>query len=81
MKNAREFYMQCLEAEAAAFMKVMKAVPPDQAGYRPHPRSTAAGDLVWLLAAEIRDACELIDHGEVDYVEKTAPGVAESIAA
>jgi len=28
----------------------MKAVPPDQAGYKPHPRSTSAGDLVWLLA-------------------------------
>src|SRR5687768_2050218 len=58
----------------------MKAVPPDQAGYTPHPRSTTAGDILWLLATELGDACTLIDRGEVDYVYKPAPGVAESIA-
>ena len=35
------------------FVKVMKAVPPDKAGYKPHERSTSAGDLVWLLATEL----------------------------
>ena len=81
MKNVREYYIQCFDAEAPTFIKVMKAVPSDKAAYTPHPRSTAAGDLVWLLAAELHDACELIDSGEVDYVPKPAPGVAESIAA
>jgi uncharacterized damage-inducible protein DinB len=73
--------MQCLETETPTFIKVMKAVPPEQAAYRPHARSTAAGDLVWLLTVEVRDACELIDRGEVNYVQKTAPSVGESIAA
>jgi uncharacterized damage-inducible protein DinB len=59
----------------------MKAVPPDQAAYKPHPRSTSAGDLVWLLAAELHDACELIDRGDVDYVPRPSPAVGESIAA
>ncbi len=59
----------------------MKAVPVDQASYRPHPRSTSAGDLVWLLASELRDACELIDQGEVSYVPRPVPTVTESIAA
>lgn len=81
MKNFREYYAQCLDAEVPTFIKVMKAVPPNQASYKPHPRSTSAGDLVWLLAVELHDASELIDHGEVNYVEKPAPGVAESIAA
>ena len=81
MKNAREHYIQCLASEVPTFIKVMKAVPPDQASYKPHPRSTAAGDLVWLLAAELQDACELIDHGEVNYVPKPAPGIADSVAA
>jgi uncharacterized damage-inducible protein DinB len=81
VKNSREYYAECIASEAPTFIKVMKAVPPDQASYKPHPRSTSAGDLVWLLAAELHDACELIDHGEVNYVPRPAPPVAESIAA
>jgi hypothetical protein len=61
VKSVREYYVQCLETEVPTFIKVMKAIPPDQAAYRPHPRSTTAGDLAWLLAAELHDACELID--------------------
>src|SRR5687767_15924374 len=80
MKNVREYYMQCLNAEVPTFIKVMKAVPPDQAGYKPHPRSTSAADLVWLLATELHDACEIIDRGEVNYVFKPAPAVPEAIA-
>src|SRR5438105_1474926 len=81
MKNFREYYTQCLDAEVPTFIKVLKAVPPDQAGYKPLPRSTSAGDLVWLVAAELHDACELVDRGEVDLGERPAPGVAESVAA
>jgi uncharacterized damage-inducible protein DinB len=81
VKNVREYYKQVFETERPTFVKVMKAVPPDQAGYKPHERSTSAGDLLWLLATELHDACELIDRSEVNYVYKPSPGVAESIAA
>ena len=81
MKNFREYYMQCLDAEVPTFTRVLKAIPADQAAYKPHPRCTSSGDLVWLLAAELHDACELIDRGEVDYVVRPAPGIAESVAA
>jgi hypothetical protein len=81
VKNVREFYKQCFETEKPTFLKVMKAVPSDQPAYTPHPRSTSAGDLVWLLAAELEDACTLIDRGEVNYVYRPAPPVADSIAA
>ena len=80
MKNVREYYSQCFKSEQRAFLNVMKAVPVDQAAYTPHPRSTNAGDLMWLLATELKDACELIDRGEINYVYKPSPGVAESIA-
>jgi DinB family len=56
-------------------------VPTDQAAYRPHARSTSAGDLVWLLASELQDACELVDRGEVSYVVRPAPAIGESIVA
>jgi uncharacterized damage-inducible protein DinB len=81
MRNVREYYQQCFKSERPTFVRVMKAVPPDQTGYRPHARSTSAGDLVWLLAHELHDACELIDRGEVSFVPQSAPGVPESIAA
>jgi uncharacterized damage-inducible protein DinB len=77
----REYYLECLEAEIPKFIRVMKAVPSDQAAYKPHPRSTSAGDLAWLLAAELHDACELVERGEVNYVARAAPAVADSIAA
>jgi uncharacterized damage-inducible protein DinB len=81
MKTVREYYLQCLEAEVPTFLKVLKAVPPEKASYKPHERSMSAGDIVWLLAAELQDACELIDHGEVNFVPRPAPGVSEAIAA
>jgi uncharacterized damage-inducible protein DinB len=81
VKNFREYYLERFEAEKPKFIRVMKAVPADQAGYRPHPGSTSAGDLLWLLAMELRDACEVVDRGEVSYIARPAPTVPESVAA
>lgn len=77
----REHLVEYFKAEKPKFLKVLKAVPPDKAAYRPHPRSSSAADIAWLLASELNDACELIDHGKVDFALKPAPPLAESIAA
>ena len=79
--NTRDYYAQAFKAEKPKFVRVLQAVPGDQAAYRPHPRSTSAGDLVWLLASELKDACDLVDNGEVEYVPRPAPGLADSVAA
>ena len=80
--DTREYFAECFKAERSKFERVLRAVPGDQSGYRPHPRSTCAGDLVWLIASEWGDACELIDKGEVDYVVRPAPArVEDSVAA
>lgn len=79
--NTRDYYAQAFKAERPKFVRVLQAVPGDQAAYRPHPRSTSAGDLVWLLASELKDACDLVDNGEVEYVPRPAPGLADSVAA
>jgi uncharacterized damage-inducible protein DinB len=81
VKNVREYYLECLKAEKPKFVRVLKAVPGDKAGYRPHERCTCAGDLAWLLASELRDACEIVERGEVNFKPSTAPSVAESIVA
>ena len=67
MKNYREYFVECFDAEKPKFVRVLRAIPDGQEGYKPHPRSTSTGDLAWLLASELRDACELIDHGEVNF--------------
>ncbi len=80
MRNVREYFNECFQNEKPKFIKVMKAVPSDKADYRPHPRSTSAGDLVWLLASELGDACELMDKGELVFAVRPAQSVSESIA-
>ena len=80
--NTREYFVQCLESETPKFVRVLRSVPPGELAYRPHPRSTSAGDLAWLLASELRDACELVDRSEVNYVPTPAPAtIEESVAA
>src|SRR5262245_26856625 len=80
MKTFREYFVECFDAERPKFIRVLNAVPPDKASYTPHPRSTNAKDLVWLLATELGDACELVDRGEVTFAPKPAPGITEAIA-
>ena len=79
--NTREYYAQAFKAERPKFVRVLQAVPGDQAAYRPHPKSSSAGDIVWLLASELKDACDLVDNGQVEYVPRPAPGLADSVAA
>ena len=71
--NSREHFIRCFKAEKPTFLKVFRALPADQLSYRPHPRSTSAGDLVWLLAGELNDACDLIDHHQVAFKPAPAP--------
>jgi uncharacterized damage-inducible protein DinB len=80
--NTREYFAQCFKAEKPKFVRVLQAVPADKPGYKPHERSTCAGDLAWLIASEWADARELIDKGEVNYVLTPAPAkVSDSAAA
>ncbi len=80
--NLREYFLQCFRSEKPRFLRVFHAMPKEQAAYRPHPRSTSAGDIVWLLAGELHDACVLAERGEVSFVPQPAPGsLDESIAA
>lgn len=81
MKTQRDFFIESFKAEKPTFIKVMNAVPGDKADYRPHPRSSSAAAIVWLLATELHDAVDLIERGECNYKATTPPSVAEAIAA
>lgn len=78
----REHYAQCFKNEKPIFVRVLRAVPSDKTAYRPHPKSTSAGDLVWMLAGELHDACEIVDKHEVNFALTPAPAtLEESITA
>src|SRR2546423_841976 len=78
--DTREFFLKTFEAETPTFVRVLQAVPEGQPTYRPHPRSTCTSDLAWLLARELRDACELTEHWTVSFVHRPAPAtIGESI--
>ena len=82
MKNVREYFAECFKAEKPRFLRVMQAVPADKTAYRPHEKSSNAGDIVWLVASEWGDACEIIDKGKVEFVLRPAPAkVQDSVAA
>ncbi|MGH9364389.1 MAG: hypothetical protein ACRD1B_03870, partial [Thermoanaerobaculia bacterium] len=79
--NNREHLLECFKSEKPRFVRVLQAVPADKGDYRPHPRSSSAADIAWLLAFELHDACDLVDRSEVNFVQKPAPALAESIGA
>jgi uncharacterized damage-inducible protein DinB len=59
--TSREFYLARLKDEAPLFLKVLRALPADKAGYRPHPRSRSAAELAWMLAGSATGAVELVN--------------------
>ena len=54
--TVREFYIERRRAETPVFLNVLKALPADRLGYRPHDRSPSAEQLVWTLTSELRHA-------------------------
>lgn len=79
--NIPEFFVKKWEAEQPAFGKVLRAIPADQLGYRPHERSASAGGIAWQLAEEQRSLSEMLDHGEVQWQTRKHPESIEEIVA
>ncbi len=77
----REFHKERWEQEHPAFIRVLRALPPDKLDYRPHERSTSAGDLAWQLSEELRTLSELVDTGAINWVTTTRPATLDEIIA
>lgn len=80
MATLGEYFAKRWEAEQRAFRAVLAAIPGDKLDYRPHERSTGAGDLARQLAVEQHDLAQLIDTQETSYVP-TPHGTIEEILA
>lgn len=76
-----QFFVTRWEQEQAAFGKVLRALPADQLAYRPHERSTAAGDLAWQLAIEQRGMADFLEKGEMTWNAAPRPATLDEILA
>ncbi len=53
-RAAKEFFPETYEREHATTLKVLRAFPAEQFGFRPHERSNAALQLAWTFVLEER---------------------------
>jgi uncharacterized damage-inducible protein DinB len=79
--STREFYIRRFKAERPAFVNVIRAMPGDRLGYKPHARNSSAGDIAWFLVAELRGLVEMLEKGEIYWERAPRPGSVEAIAA
>jgi uncharacterized damage-inducible protein DinB len=78
MSNLK-FYTKLWEQDNPAFVRVLRALPADQLDYKPHERSSSAGDIAWQIAEELRSLCDLIDTGEVNWQTTKRPATLDEI--
>jgi len=63
----REFFIRRWEQEFPGFLAVIRALPPDQLAYRPHPRSRSAGELAALLVSLEQGCIDLCTSRRTSY--------------
>lgn len=63
----REFFLHHCASELPKHLSVLEAAPADQLGYRPHPRSRSAEELVGHLIAHVQDVVELARTGKINH--------------
>jgi len=77
----RKFYEKRWEEDHPAFVRVLQALPADKLDYKPHERSTSAGDLAWQLAEELRVLSEVDASGAINWEARPCPSTRDEIVA
>ena len=65
--------LPALKAEHPVTKRVIGAIPPDKAGYRPDPIAKSAIDLAWHIVSAENRFLEGISAGEFDLTPKPRP--------
>jgi len=78
--TVREFYIERRRAETPVFLNVLKALPADRLGYRPHDRSPSAEQLVWTLTSELRACLDAATQYKAEWNAQPAPSLNEMLA-
>ncbi len=50
MKSSRHQFLDAVEEESKRTLRVLRAYPDDQSGYKPHERSRSAREVAWPMA-------------------------------
>jgi uncharacterized damage-inducible protein DinB len=79
--NDLEFCVARRKSETPAFIRVIKAMPPDRLDYQPDPKARSARDLAWVMAVEEQALLGVLEKGTIDWPSDPAPARVEDIAA
>jgi uncharacterized damage-inducible protein DinB len=79
--STREFFISRFKAERPAFVNVIRALPNDRLGYKPHERNSSAGDIAWFLVLELRSLVQILETGEMHWKPEPNPNSVDAIAA
>lgn len=71
--------LEDLAREAATTLRVLRAYPPDQGDFRPHPRSMTARELCWLFTMEMRISTRALMGAEKLYEGEDPPEGMEGV--
>ena len=75
----REFYLERRRAELPVFMRVLRALPREALGYKPHERSPTAEQLVWTLTGELRSCLDVVIENRAEWKELPPPPFEEML--
>jgi uncharacterized damage-inducible protein DinB len=75
------FYKKLWEQDHPAFERVLKALPADKLDYKPHERSSSAGDIAWQISEELRSLSDLLETGVVNWETRPRPASLDEIVA
>ena len=69
----RDFFTKTWTDERSKFRKMLAATPWEQLEYRPHERSSTAGQIAWQIVEEVRLLGESIHTGEMKWEPRPRP--------
>ncbi|HYL73677.1 MAG TPA: DinB family protein [Bryobacteraceae bacterium] len=75
----REFYIERQRAESPVFLRVLKALPSDTAGYQPHERSPSAQQVVWTLTYELQACLDVVTQNRAEWQALPPPPLPEMV--
>jgi uncharacterized damage-inducible protein DinB len=69
----REFYLERRRAELPVFLRVLKALPAENIGYRPDERSPSTEQLVWTLTWELKACLDVVTQNRAEWKSAAPP--------
>jgi uncharacterized damage-inducible protein DinB len=75
----REFYLQVRQRELPVFLRVLKALPEDRLGYKPHERSPSAEQLAWTLTGTLETCLEVVTTNKAEWKSLPPPPLREMV--